>query len=393
MGLDFGRAIESAGAQVVKLIPYKTIYREFGRSYCLAEIRKVIKTAEIDALLWGLDYCFEFDLEFFCELRKSCVNLLYIGDDEHYFDRSSRYYAQAFDLVLVANYLSVYRFMMYGVEARFFPSSFPIAKSLPELIEPRPDVSFVGSLVGKIGRRGYIEFLRNNGIDVVQFGTGTPGGVVDRGHMNRVHRSSKISLNFTGLAVWSLLDYDLSINRRIKQIKGRCQEIALAGGFVLSEYAPGIEHLFEIGAEIDVFRTKAELLDKVNYYLLHDSEREAMSRRAHERAVRDYDEKAQWAKILGLVRKMIDAKPNIHQLPVYADPIFRKAHSAYHLSLAVEFLGRMKLRQAVEEMRLLARYPLVDLRLSYFFLRLILFSTLRRIHWLRTLVRWLRHRA
>ncbi len=30
VGLDYGRAIESAGAQVVKLIPYKTIYREFG---------------------------------------------------------------------------------------------------------------------------------------------------------------------------------------------------------------------------------------------------------------------------------------------------------------------------------------------------------------------------
>ena len=36
-------------------------------------------------------------------------------------------------------------------------------------------------------------------------------------------------------------------------VKGRCQEIALSGGFVLSEYAPGLEDLFDIGTEIDVF--------------------------------------------------------------------------------------------------------------------------------------------
>ena len=58
--------------------------------------------------------------------------------------------------------------------------------------------------------------------------------------------------------------------------------------FALCEYAPGLEHFFEVGKEIDIFHDKEELLEKVKYYLVHEEEREKIAQKGYERALKDY---------------------------------------------------------------------------------------------------------
>ena len=52
----------------------------------------------------------------------------------------------------------------------------------------------------------------------------------------------------------------------------RLFDVLACGGFLLSEYRPCIGEIFRIGKELDIFRTPAELRDKVDYYLKHPDE-------------------------------------------------------------------------------------------------------------------------
>jgi hypothetical protein len=40
-----------------------------------------------------------------------------VADGDQYFDRSARFYAQVFDLVLTAGYLNKYKFEQYGFKS------------------------------------------------------------------------------------------------------------------------------------------------------------------------------------------------------------------------------------------------------------------------------------
>ncbi len=159
------------------------------------------------------------------------------------------------------------------------------------------DVSFCGQ--PHTDRRQMVEHLRRRGIDVAVFGYGwrrsyvarkwnsirknlrlpLPAfsmGRVGRDNMHRIMAGSKINLHFAKNSAGSFA------------IHARTFEVPGAGGFLLSEYAPGLEEYFEIGREIEVFRDADEMIDKVRFYLAHDRQRRAIARSGHKRVVREH---------------------------------------------------------------------------------------------------------
>jgi len=83
-------------------------------------------------------------------------------------------------------------------------------------------------------------------------------------------RDSVISLNFAN-------------SRGSNQIKARTFEVPGAGGFLMTEYAPGLERYYEIGKEIEVFDNPAVLIQKCRYYLANPRERDSIARAGYER--------------------------------------------------------------------------------------------------------------
>lgn len=72
----------------------------------------------------------------------------------------------------------------------------------------------------------------------------------------------------------------------------RTFEIPACGGFMLAEWSPRHAELFEDGVEAVFFRSDAELLEKVRYYLARPAECAAIAARGRFRALRsgyDYD--------------------------------------------------------------------------------------------------------
>lgn len=92
---------------------------------------------------------------------------------------------------------------------------------------------------------------------------------------HHVFQSSKINLNI------SLKGIEGGTPQRVMDIMG-------GGGFAVSSYCPETAELFEEDKEIVMFRTPEELLEKVDYYLEHEQERERIARAGHEKVMRSY---------------------------------------------------------------------------------------------------------
>lgn len=68
----------------------------------------------------------------------------------------------------------------------------------------------------------------------------------------------------------------------------RTFEIPACGGFMLHQRNPEVLELFEEGKEIACYATVQELAEKVDYYLAHPEERQAIAERGHRRCVPAY---------------------------------------------------------------------------------------------------------
>jgi spore maturation protein CgeB len=86
----------------------------------------------------------------------------------------------------------------------------------------------------------------------------------------KIYHLSKINLNITLPSIESGLPQ-------------RIYDIMSCGGFVLTNYQPEIEDLFEIGKEIEVFHDQTELLSKTEYYLTHEQERLSVAIRGYQK--------------------------------------------------------------------------------------------------------------
>ncbi len=98
------------------------------------------------------------------------------------------------------------------------------------------------------------------------------GGVDYFLEMPLIFKRSKINLNIT--------------LRSIKSgIPLRAFDIMGSGGFLLSNYQADFLDLFVPGEDFVYYKSKGDLLQKVDYYLKHDEERKAIARNGHDKIV------------------------------------------------------------------------------------------------------------
>lgn len=353
--VDFARWLEYGDLPVIRFDP-EAAYLRGGMAGLEKMVLSIIEEHHVTILVYPLGMEFDFCPTFFRDKLKYVFCVLLLGDDEHYFDISHRYYAQCFDLILSTNPLCE-RYRLYGKEAWFIPGAFNSNIFCPlSGTEKDIDISFVGAMKGKVGRSNYLKALMNAELDISVFGMGTTQGVVSRDRAIDIYRRSKINLNFTGSSLFTPLDWEQSINRRVRQVKGRCSMIALCGAFVLSEYAPGIEKLFNIGNEIDVFHDEEELIEKARFYLTHESLREEMAVRAYARAASEYDEAKFGRQLaLSLKKRAADNAYDIDSIPVFFDRPFWAAFGAWRFKYLVMFLLSCKPGLFIKELMLLLK--------------------------------------
>lgn len=339
------------------VIDYFDLYFEHGKLGFERSIIDTIETCHIDTIFINfVSGDLTFDQVFLQTLSKQCYIIMNFYDSELFFEPIDRYYAQCADLILLPTSLTFCEnYTLLGMNAT---STFSLFNSKHYIRENKPktiDISFVGDITKK-SRQQFLNYLIESGYNVEIFGKNTKNGPVSFEKMIDIFNTSKINLNFSetieerSFNSNSNTDYTMvpKIMRYMTQLKGRVTECALCGSFVLSQYAEGFEEMYNKN-EMDTFRTKEELCQKVDFYLKNGHLREQMASNAYQRALRDYDATKVFDKIFS------STLPPKTDKTLYTDVAFMSNFATYHSLYFFNFIFKGKWRYAYEELLILKR--------------------------------------
>jgi len=104
----------------------------------------------------------------------------------------------------------------------------------------------------------------------------------DNEDLVRIVSGAQININLHASATHNGVDpeYD-AVNPRVF-------EVAACGGFQLSDACQGLDRFFDPESELPVYHDLQELRSRIDHYLAHPEEREAVAQCARERALRDH---------------------------------------------------------------------------------------------------------
>jgi len=103
-----------------------------------------------------------------------------------------------------------------------------------------------------------------------------------------LYRDSRVNLNFhTGQLATAL-------NQRMF-------DVPACGGFVLTDYRADLERLFDFRSEIACFYSKSDMIDKIDYYLVHEDERLSIIEKARKRVLEEHTYESRARKILEVI--------------------------------------------------------------------------------------------
>lgn len=269
---------------------FMSVYKEKGKKAMNDQLLREVKKEDPDLAFFFL-YTDEFIPSIVKEIsgNSRTITFNWFADDHWRFNSFSRYWAPRFNFCSTTDpeAFSKYRTLGYpNIIQTQWGANDNIYRNLG--LKKDIDVSFVGQAYRN--RPAIVRELEDKGITVECFGGGWPNGRVSQEEMVRIFSRSKINLNFSESSVGKSM-----------QIKGRTFEVPSCGSFLLTEYAPFMENYYEIGKEIDVFRSVEELATKIQYYLLHSKKREKMANEAYQRTVNEHTYQSRFREIFSKI--------------------------------------------------------------------------------------------
>jgi spore maturation protein CgeB len=233
----------------------------------------------------------------------STTTFLYNGDDEKEFDIKEPW--DSIHLSPNFNYIGTnhrpainwYKklgynnviYSQYGAN-EFYCRKYRSKKDIP--------ASFVGSI--KMTRVDFLNKLAMLGGRVQVFGNGwgpwehPEKRLLDEMEYIAVINKSKINLD---------LNYDHTKYGMVcHQIKGRDFEVPMCGGFLLCEYFDQIGEYYQLGKEIETFKSVEECNDKINYYLKNQDKRDKIASAGRKRALKDHTYKKRFGELLKKIK-------------------------------------------------------------------------------------------
>jgi spore maturation protein CgeB len=86
----------------------------------------------------------------------------------------------------------------------------------------------------------------------------------------------------------TVVNINISSQHLPTALNSRPFDVPACGAFLLTDYRPGIEELFEVGKEVIVYHNEEELIDKCRYYYSHPEARNVITLRAMERISQEH---------------------------------------------------------------------------------------------------------
>lgn len=278
----------------VELFDYMGELKLCGKAAMNQKLLERTKAWRPDVAVFSL-YTDQFEETVVKELRSHTKTFCFFHDDTWRVEYS-RHWAAQFDFFSSPDMRGEQKYREIGLpNAIYFPFGCNENIFQRQNLEKKFDVSFVGSW------HPYREWLINRitkaGISVEAVGHKWPKGEIDQDEMIRIFNQSRINLNLTNSASWDmryLLSSPMGLINRIRskknveQMKARIFEVSGCAGFQLSYYVEGLNNCYAIDKEIGVYADADDLIDKIKFYLSHESLRESMAEAAYKRTLEEH---------------------------------------------------------------------------------------------------------
>lgn len=299
---NFYQVLAAMGHEV-ELFDYMGELRALGRAGMNQKLLERVTQWRPTVTVFSL-YTDQFKPETVDALREHTKSFCFFHDDTWRVDYS-RFWAGHFDFFSTPDLHGETKYREIGLpNAIYFPfgSNEQIFRKLD--VQKRYDISFVGGW--HPWRQWLIDRIRKAGIAVEVAGYRWPNGEVDQEGMVRLFNESRINLNLSNSASWDVrylasspraLLNRIRSKKNIEQMKARIFEINGCGAFQLSYFVEGLANCYNIDREIGVYADADDLIEKIKFYLAHESLRETMAAAAHERTLREHTFKQRFQKV------------------------------------------------------------------------------------------------
>lgn len=310
------------GAEII-YFPFERIL-ERGKRRFNEEVLTAVKNEKPD-VFFAFMLSDEFTPEILERIKECTTSIAWFADDSWRFYNYSRFWAPRFSWAVTTCSWApeLYRkIVQCSVLRSQWAATVIVSASKRDVVPDGPGVSFVGGWSRP--RQNIIGALQRAGIDVAAYGNGWPNGRLGEAEMVRLFSTSKINLALNPAPGWfnqnslGRLFFRRSVNRivpdvhlwrnfeswlhrDIPQIKARHFEIPACGGFMITSKADDLQNYYKIGEEIAVYDSIGDLIDKIRYYLTHDSERETIAVAGHKRTIRDHTYAKRFQEIFKII--------------------------------------------------------------------------------------------
>jgi spore maturation protein CgeB len=335
---NFHHTLEQMGHDIL-YFDFKTLEQENGRDWINRRLFEIVQTETPDLMftVLALEDVLEPAVVRQISEHSNTITLNWFCDDHYRFDDYSRFWAPCFNWAVTTAKSALPQYANLGyhnvIRSQWACNHFLYRKlDLP----PIYDVTFVGQ--PHSNRLEIVQALRHAGIDVRAWGNGWESGRLSQQDLIRVFNQSRININLANASCpsmsskpkvqkrgetrgWLSRSFDFilggthlqkagkkcvsrlrlpefmreySINSNDdtmlykQQIKGRNFEVPGCGGFLLTEQVEDLESYYEIGKEVVCFKDIDDLVEKIRYYLHHETERTLIAQAGYQRTLREH---------------------------------------------------------------------------------------------------------
>lgn len=176
----------------------------------------------------------------------------------------------------------------------------PIELNQADKLTFSAEVGFIGTY--EANREAYIAFLIENGIPVSVTGDGWPGG--ERWNLIKPYYKGPSVYGEPYVKTINGMKIALHFLRQANRDEqdSRSFEIPACGVFMLAESSALHRSLFEDEKEAVFFKSKEEMLEKIQYYLAHEEERKKIARAGMDRGLKSgYDHTSRLKMVIDTV--------------------------------------------------------------------------------------------
>lgn len=215
-------------------------------------------------------------------------------------------YLKCYDLLLSSLPHYVKKFRNLGILAAYLPYLFE-----PEILERvgnqkrKYDCVFIGILSEELDKYPLLEKLAKK-VNIDFWGHLQPpldksSSVLQRYHgeawgidMFRILGQAKIAVNCHTKKIGKYYESPYANNVRLFEATGM-------GAMLITDAKENLGELFELGEEVETYNSSEELVEKINYYLKHNEEREKIALAGQRRTLKDHTYEVRAKKLLEII--------------------------------------------------------------------------------------------